>query len=113
MSTSVSTSDQNRAILLMIAAIFCFSVMDMSVKALAPRVGVLPSLWVRYAGQMALVTILILPRFSRVVRTRYPKLQIFRSFQPRLPMALLPDRTKNCWEAISTSVANKLRMSRK
>lgn len=79
MSTSVSTSDQNRAILLMIAAIFCFSVMDMSVKALAPRVGVLPSLWVRYAGQMALVTILILPRFSRVVRTRYPKLQIFRS----------------------------------
>ena len=70
---------QNRAILLMIAAIFCFSVMDASVKALAPRVGTLPALWARYAGQMALVLVLIAPRLRSVARTNYPVLQILRS----------------------------------
>jgi drug/metabolite transporter (DMT)-like permease len=71
--------EQNRAILLMIAAIFCFSVMDATVKALAPNVGVLPALWARYAGQMLLVFLLVLPRLKTVVRTKYPGLQFFRS----------------------------------
>lgn len=70
---------QSRAILLMIAAIFCFSVMDASVKALAPQIGVLPALWVRYLGQMLLVLLLVLPRLHRVIRTRYPMLQFLRS----------------------------------
>jgi drug/metabolite transporter (DMT)-like permease len=72
-------TEQNRAILLMIAAIFCFSIMDATVKALAPNVGVLPALWARYAGQMLLVFVLVLPRLRTVVRTKYPKLQFFRS----------------------------------
>lgn len=72
-------TEQNRAILLMIAAIFCFSVMDATVKALAPNVGVLPALWARYAGQMLLVFLLVLPRLKTVVRTKYPGLQFFRS----------------------------------
>ncbi len=63
----------------MIAAILCFTLMDASVKALSPRIGVLPALWARYAGQMAVVFLLVLPRLRRVVRTRYPKLQFFRS----------------------------------
>lgn len=63
----------------MIAAIFCFSIMDATVKALAPNVGVLPALWARYAGQMLLVFVLVLPRLRTVVRTKYPKLQFFRS----------------------------------
>lgn len=70
---------QSRAILLMICAIFCFSIMDVSVKMLAPSVGVLPALWARYAGQMLLVFILVLPRIKSVVRTRYPALQFLRS----------------------------------
>lgn len=70
---------QSRAILLMICAIFCFSIMDISVKMLAPSVGVLPALWARYAGQMLLVFILVLPRIKSVVRTRYPALQFLRS----------------------------------
>ncbi len=74
-----SMTEQNRAILLMIAAIFCFSVMDATVKALAPNVGVLPALWARYAGQMLLVFLLVLPRLKTVVRTKYPKLQFLRS----------------------------------
>ena len=62
---------EQRAILFMLAAVFTFSIMDASVKALAPRVGVLPALWARYAGQMLVVTLLILPRAARVVRTRH------------------------------------------
>lgn len=72
-------TEQNRAILLMIAAIFCFSIMDATVKALAPNVGVLPALWARYAGQMLLVFVLVLPRLKTVVRTKYPVFQFLRS----------------------------------
>lgn len=70
---------QNRAILLMITAIFCFTLMDASVKALAPRIGVLPALWARYTGQMALVLVLVAPRLRSVARTGYPVLQLLRS----------------------------------
>ncbi|MDJ0821279.1 MAG: DMT family transporter [Paracoccaceae bacterium] len=70
---------ESRAILLMIGAIFCFSIMDAAVKAVSPSVGVLPALWARYAGQMLLVFVLVLPRLKQVVRTRYPRLQFLRS----------------------------------
>lgn len=70
---------RSRAILLMISAIFCFSIMDAGVKALAPNVGVLPALWARYAGQMLLVLVLVSPRLKQVIRTRYPRLQLLRS----------------------------------
>ena len=70
---------QSRAILLMIAAVFCFSIMDAGVKAVTPQVGVLPALWARYAGQMLLVFLLVLPRLKQVTRTRYPRLQVLRS----------------------------------
>jgi drug/metabolite transporter (DMT)-like permease len=72
-------TSQSRAILLMISAIFCFSIMDAAVKALAPDVGVLPALWARYTGQMLLVFVLVLPRLKQVVRSRYPGLQFLRS----------------------------------
>lgn len=70
---------RNRAILLMIAAIFCFTVMDATAKALAPRIGILPTLWARYAGQMALVLLLVAPRLRTVMRTRQPGQQFLRS----------------------------------
>lgn len=70
---------RNRAIVMMLLAIFCFTLMDASVKALTPRIGVLPTLWARYAGQMLLVLILVAPRLRAVVRTRYPVQQVLRS----------------------------------
>lgn len=79
MTTPSLTLGQSRAILLMIGAIFCFSVMDATVKGLAPRIGVVPSLWVRYLGQMLVVVVLVLPRLHMVVRTQYPVLQFLRS----------------------------------
>lgn len=76
---SAKFSAQTRAILFMIAAIFCFTIMDAQVKALAPKVGVPSALWVRYAGQMLLVTLLVAPRLRRVAKAKYLKLQVLRS----------------------------------
>ncbi len=72
-------SATSRAILLMIAAIFCFSTMDMLAKLLSGRVGTMTTLWVRYLGQALLVAVIVAPRLSRIVKTRYPKLQLARS----------------------------------
>ncbi len=70
---------QGRAIVLMITAIVCFTLMDASAKALAPRIGILPTVWARYTGQMLLVLVLVAPRLRTVVRTRHPALQFLRS----------------------------------
>lgn len=67
------------AILLMIGALFCFSVMDATAKALAPRIGTIPAVWARYAGQALVVLILVAPRLKTVARTNYPWLQLARS----------------------------------
>ncbi|MFD1194242.1 DMT family transporter [Seohaeicola saemankumensis] len=67
------------AILLMIGAIFCFSVMDATAKALAPRIGTIPAVWARYAGQALVVLVLVAPRLRSVARTNFPWLQLARS----------------------------------
>lgn len=67
-------------ILLYILAIMAMSVMDLMAKLLATHVPVLQVLWARYAGQTAIVTLLLLPRLKSVVRTRYPGLHFLRSF---------------------------------
>ena len=72
-------STTSKAILLMLAAIFCFSTMDLLAKLLSARVGTMTTLWVRYIGQTVFVTLLILPKISQIARTRYPKLQFARS----------------------------------
>ena len=79
MSASAAAATKNRAILMMILAISCFSLMDAGVKAVAPHTGVFPALWARYTGQMLLVLILFAPRLRQVVRTNYPRLQFLRS----------------------------------
>jgi drug/metabolite transporter (DMT)-like permease len=72
-------TDQNRAILLMISAILCFSIADATVKAVVQNVGVIPMLWARYTGQMLLVFVLVLPNLRRVVQTQYPVVHLLRS----------------------------------
>lgn len=67
------------AIILMIAAIFLFSAMDATAKALAPRVGTIPAVWARYLGQTLVVLVIVAPRLKSVLRTNYPKLQFARS----------------------------------
>jgi drug/metabolite transporter (DMT)-like permease len=70
---------RNRAILLMIMAIFCFTLMDACAKALATRIGILPTVWARYTGQMLLVLALVAPRLRTVILTSHPVLQFLRS----------------------------------
>ncbi|MEP1352781.1 MAG: DMT family transporter [Tateyamaria sp.] len=73
------TPPPKRAILLAVAAIFCFGIMDVAVKAVSPMTGTLPALWARYAGQMFIVLVLVAPRLRQVAHSAYPKLQITRS----------------------------------
>lgn len=73
------TSPPTRAILLTVAAIFCFGLMDVAVKTVSPMTGTIPALWARYAGQMVIVVILVAPRLRSVVRSVHPKMQIARS----------------------------------
>lgn len=72
-------SPNARAIALMIFAIVMFTLMDATAKGLTPRIGVIPTLWVRYAGQMGVVLVLVARRFPQVLRTNYPVLQVTRS----------------------------------
>ncbi len=69
----------SQAILFMIATVFFFSMMDASIKALAPKVGVLMGLWARYTWQMIVVFVLVLPRLRPVMQTKYPKIHVLRS----------------------------------
>jgi len=64
---------------LTVGAIFCFSIMDATVKAVSPEIGTLPAIWARYAGQMVLVIIIVSPRLSSVMKSEYLGLQILRS----------------------------------
>lgn len=77
-----------RAILLIVSAIFCFSIMDACVKALSTSAGALPALWARYGGQMLIVLALVAPRLKTVARTAYPGMQLARSVLLLLATAL-------------------------
>ena len=70
---------QTRGILLMLMAIFAFTVLDLTAKSLTMRVGVMQTLWARYAGQTLIVFIIILPKLKSRLRTAYPKLQLLRA----------------------------------
>ena len=67
-------------ILLMIGAVFCFASMDATAKYLMKEIGPAQTIWARYTVQAILVTILILPKINLYGRTKYPKLQLLRSF---------------------------------
>lgn len=68
-----------QGILLMLAAIFLFSTMDATAKMLMGRFDVLQVVWARYAGQMFIVAVLLLPRLPSLIRTKHLGLQLLRS----------------------------------
>ena len=67
------------SVLLMIGAMFVFTLMDAVAKVLTQEIGVWPTLWVRYLGQAVLVFLIVLPRFGKIVKTSFPLLQLARS----------------------------------
>lgn len=79
MMRAEAPAGNSHAIGLMILAILCFTLMDSGAKALAPKIGLVPTIWVRYAGHMAMVLAIIGPRLRVVAHARYPRLQLLRS----------------------------------
>ena len=63
----------------MLGAVFFFTVMDAVAKKLSSDIGLIPTIWARYAGQALLVFLIVLPRISTVAKSEYPKLQVLRS----------------------------------
>ena len=72
-------SFKGKSILLMLGAVFFFTVMDAVAKKLTIEIGLIATLWARYAGQAILVIIIIFPKLSETVKTEYISLQIIRS----------------------------------
>ena len=68
-----------QGILLMIATIFFFSLMDATAKGLSHRYDILQVVWARYTSQTLVAVLILLPRLRTVVKTRYLKLQLVRS----------------------------------
>ncbi len=79
MSAFSRLTDNSKGILLMIAAIALFSVMDALAKTVSLRVDTMMALWARYLGQTVIVVILVLPKMPTVLKTSYPGLQALRS----------------------------------
>ena len=67
------------SVLLMIGAMFVFTLMDAVAKVLTQEIGVWPTLWTRYLGQAVLVFLIVLPRLGKIVKTSFPLLQLARS----------------------------------
>lgn len=68
-----------RGILMMLAAIVLFTLMDALAKALTPHYGTLQVVWARYTGQTVLVALLLAPRLKQLLRTAYPGMHALRS----------------------------------
>ena len=72
-------STVSRGVVLMILAVFLFTTMDATAKALIERYPAPQVIWVRFAGQLALVLVILGPRLGPVLRTRFPVLHFWRS----------------------------------
>lgn len=72
-------NDTARGILLMIASIATFTLMDALAKHLMQGYPPLQVTWARYTGQTVLVALVFLPRLGTVLHTRRPGLQALRS----------------------------------
>lgn len=67
-------------ILLMIAAVFMFGVLDIQAKYLSQFQDPVQVAWARYFGHFALMTLVLWPKFGRrLLATRRPGLQLVRS----------------------------------
>jgi drug/metabolite transporter (DMT)-like permease len=68
-----------QGVILMVLAIFLFSIMDTTAKELSARYHSLQVVWARYSSQTLLAFILLAPRLKTLLRTRYLGLQLIRS----------------------------------
>ena len=69
----------SRGIILMILAILCFTAMDATAKGLIERYPAPQVVWVRFAGQLLIVLVVLNRRALVMLRTEYPRLHMARS----------------------------------
>ena len=62
-----------------VGSIFFFTAMDATAKGLIARYPAPQVIWVRFAGQLALVLFILGPRLGPALRTRFPVLHFWRS----------------------------------
>ena len=72
-------ANNSKAIFFILGAVFLFTVMDAAAKHLTQKIGIIPTIWARYVGQVIIVFAILAPRLSKVGKTNYPKLQATRS----------------------------------
>lgn len=77
--SSPPTSQVTRGVALMILAILFFTAMDATAKGLIERYPAPQVIWVRFAGQLALVLVILRHHLGPVLRTRFPVLHFWRS----------------------------------
>ena len=63
----------------MLLAILLFTAMDATAKGLVARYPAPQVIWVRFAGQLVLVVLLLGPRLPATLRTKFPLLHLLRS----------------------------------
>jgi drug/metabolite transporter (DMT)-like permease len=68
-----------QGIVMMLGAIFLFSMMDATAKMLMARYEPMQVVWARYAGMMLVVSVILAPRLGPLLRTRRLGLQLLRS----------------------------------
>lgn len=74
------TADATRkGILLMILAVFLFTIMDATAKGLIGRYPAAQVIWARFVGQAIIVALILGPRMGAALRTSYPWLHLVRS----------------------------------
>lgn len=72
-------SQVTRGVALMILAIFLFTAMDATAKGLIADYPAPQVIWVRFAGQLFLVLLILRHHLGPVLRTRFPVLHFWRS----------------------------------
>ena len=77
--SAASLSQVTRGVALMILAIFLFTAMDATAKGLIDRYPAPQVIWVRFAGQLVLVVLILRHHLGPVLRTRFPVLHFWRS----------------------------------
>lgn len=75
----MSAETTRKGILLMILAVFLFTLMDATAKNLIGRYPPAQVIWARFAGQALIVALILGPRMGPMLRTSHPWLHLARS----------------------------------
>lgn len=78
--TPPTPAQTRQGILLMLLAILMFTAMDALAKGLVARYPTAQVVWVRFAGQLLLVALILNARFPTLARTAMPRLHVLRAF---------------------------------